>query len=70
MRVCLRSVELLFTDWGGGAVTGGGDGEYRGGDRLGRSGQRDAGRQDEAERLQCDDDDTFVWGKQRCSPQW
>ena len=29
MRVRLRSVELLFADWGGGTVTGGGDGSLR-----------------------------------------
>ena len=29
MRVRLCSVELLFADWGGGAVTGGGDGSLR-----------------------------------------
>ena len=39
-----------------GGGSGGGNGEYRGGNRLGRSGQRDAGRQDEVERLQCDGD--------------
>ena len=42
MRVRLRSVELLFADWGGGAVTGGGDGSARGrGDEL-RGLQREA----------------------------
>ena len=29
VRVRLRSVELLFADWGGGTVTGGGDGSLR-----------------------------------------
>ncbi len=36
--LCCDSVEWPAIGWRRGAVTGGGDGEYRGDDRLGRSG--------------------------------